>query len=162
MDKRIHFFQRSLLTVTVVIFSIVCSGCSFVVRFFIENSSERIVTVRYSTKNLQGGFDPKIFKENSNNGIDEIPIPEDRVIIDTQNRTVEFKMLPHEQVRIWKMHGKLDENYESEWNISSLSISSGEGSVSFEGSEVYKNFRPIAKTWYTFGPNATSFKLEYR
>ncbi|MEP6788300.1 MAG: hypothetical protein ABJB40_07710, partial [Acidobacteriota bacterium] len=90
------------------------------------------------------------------------PFPEDRISVDAKNRSVEFKLLPNENVELFSVNDKLDNDYEKEMNLANLRINSADGSISLEGRQVFKSFRPIKSSWYSFGPETSGFVLEYR
>lgn len=148
--------------ITILGTAIFSAGCSFAIGFNIKNLSDQTITVTYSLKDLNHGLSPRLVKENFKENTNYIPIPEDRVSIDTDNRVVEFKLLPNENVELFWTSDKLDGDYEKEFNITNLRISGEDGITSLEGREIFKSFRPIKKSWYTFGPEITGFVLDYR
>ncbi|MEP7075520.1 MAG: hypothetical protein ABI878_06885 [Acidobacteriota bacterium] len=83
-------------------------------------------------------------------------------MLDFENKLVEIRLLPNEQVAVDGFIDNLSNNYEKEWNITALCMISTNGSVCAKGEEVYKSFHPIRKSWYTFGPAVIRFEYDYR
>ena len=114
-------------------------------------------------KNFGGGIDPKVVRGNANeDGTEYIPFPKDRISIDEEKLVVELKILPNENVRLYYVNDRLDDDYEEDFNLKTLRIASAHGSTEFEGRHVFKNFRPIKQSWYSFGPEIIGFVYEYR
>ena len=153
---------RIVLTSLVIGFVIVCTGCSFVIGFNIRNVSDLPITVKYSLKDSGDGSSPRLVRQNDEDEIEYLPFPEDRISIDTQNRVVEFKLLPSENAQLYRVSDRLDNKYEEEFNLAKLSITVADGSTSFEGGHLFRQFRPIKKSWFAFGPEIMGFVLEYR
>ena len=154
---------RVLCIGLIIVLLFASTGCSFSIPFNIRNLSDQAITVIYSLKDLSNGFAPRLKSENrAEDGTNYIQIPQDRISIDTENRVVEFKLLPNGNVELYSVHDKLDNQYEEEFNLTNLHITGVDGTISLTGREIFKSFRPIKKSWYVFGPEITGFVFEYR
>ncbi len=154
---------RSLLAIFVIGLAFICTGCSFAISFNINNLSGRQITVRYVLKNVEHGLEPRLVNRHPANDNDRYRVFEkDRISVDTENRIVEFKLLTNEEVELFRIYDKPNDNYENEFNLIDLKISEGGGSIVIEGNQVYKSFRPIRGNWFEFGPEVIGFVLEYR
>lgn len=163
MKNRKHQIRRILHTSVMIVLVIVSTGCSFTIGFNIKNLSGQSITVSYSLKDLHHGLSPRLVRDNfDEESTKYIPIPEDRININIENRVVEFKLLPGENVELFSIKDRLDNDYEREFNIANLRITGADGSTSLEGRQIFKSFRPLKKSWYVFGPEITGFMLEYR
>ena len=164
MKKKKHQISRLFWTSVIIGLVMLSTGCSFVISFNINNLSGQTITINYSLKDLQhGGLSPRLVGENSDDKKTKfIPIPEDRLRVDIENRIVDLKLLPNENVELFSVIDRLDNDYEEEFSLSNLRITGTDGSVSLEGRQVFKSFRPIKKNWYAFGPEITGFVLEHR
>lgn len=164
MEKRTQYLIRRLLTIAILGFAIVTTGCSFSIGFNIKNLSENTVTVTYVLKKDSGqGFSPQLFLPGvAVNGSDFIPFPEDRIRVDKENRVVELKLLPNETVELFRVHDRRDNDYQKEMNLATLRIAATDGAMVLEGQQIFKSFRPVKNSWYMFGPEIAGFEFEYR
>lgn len=162
MKRQIQFLCRSILSIFVIGLAVICTGCSFVISFNINNLSGRPIAIRYSLKNTHHGLGPVLVDRNGEEGGPKhSQFGDGRINVDMQNRIVEFKLLPNEEVQLFSVTDRFDEKYEQEFNLTSLHISEGDGSITLEGDQVFKSFRPIRKDWYEFGPEIIGFVFEY-
>ena len=153
---------RSLLPTIVIGLAIICTSCQFAIEFRLNNLSNHPINVRYSLKNNYYGLDPKLVNKHGDKNTNFSPFPEDRVNIDLQNRIVEFRLLPNEEAVLFWMSDKRGEDYKEAFNITKLNISDETGSLTLQGDEIFRSFRPIKKGWYDFGPEILGFVYEYR
>lgn len=162
--KKLHQISKTLLAGVIVGLAIINAGCSFKIGFNIKNLTDNAITVNYILKGPgAAGFSPRLVLENHGEDASKyLPLPEDRIRIETEKCTVEFELLPNENVELYWVGDRRENDYEKEFNLVNLRIIGADGSRSFEGREVFKSFLPIRKNWYTFGPDITGFVLEYR
>jgi hypothetical protein len=138
-------------------------GCSFHIGFNIRNMSDQAITVRYSLKDSGNGLLPQLVSEKrAENGTNYIPIPQERLDVDIENRVVEIRLLPNENVELFAVHDNLDNKYVKDFNLTRLCITGADGTIYLEGPEIFKSFRSIRKSWYDFGPEIVGFVYEYR
>jgi len=154
--------SRTLLTSTILLLGLGCAGCSYHISFTLKNLSGKTIAVKYSVKNMQDGFAPNLVSKNKADGAQFMPIPDDRISLDFENGSVEFKMLADEAVELDSTMDRRESEYEQAFNLKSLRIVADGDSVFMEGRELFKSFRPINRKWYTFGPGIVGFELEYR
>jgi hypothetical protein len=154
--------RRMLLTSTILLLAVVCSGCSFHISFKLKNLSGKTIAVNYTVKNIQDGFAPSLLKKTETDGAQSVPIPDDRIRLDIENGSVEFTMFADEIVELDHTIDLRESEYEQAFNLKSLRIAADDGAISLEGLEAFKSFRPIRKRWYTFGPEIVGFEFEYR
>ncbi len=162
MTKLNYKKRRMLLTCSILVFAFGCTGCSFYISFKLKNLSGKPIAVNYTVKNIQDGFAPSLIKVTETNGAQSVPIPDDRIRLDIENGSVEFEMLAEEIVELDHTIDRRESEYEEAFNLKSLRVSADDGSISLEGREAFKSFRPIRKSWYTFGPEIVGFEFEYR
>lgn len=151
-----------LLISAVLILAFGCAGCSFRISYILKNLAGKTVVVKYRVKSVQDGFAPSLVRKSEAEGTQFVPIPDDRISLDFENRSIEFKMLADEMVELEHTIDRRDSEYEQEFNLESLQIIAEDGSVSMEGRDLFKSFRPVRKSWYAFGPEIVGFELEYR
>jgi hypothetical protein len=163
MQKQGHPVSRAFLMGLIFVLVVVSVGCSFTVGFNIKNLSGKTITVNYSVNNSYYGFSPLLVRENVDENSEKyVPIPEDRIHVDIDNGTVEFSLLPDEEVQLYWVSDRLDRDYEEVFKIDSLRITDEYGSITFEGRRVFNSFRPVENSRFAFGPKIVGFVFEYR
>lgn len=163
MENRIYRKRRLLLTGVIAGLAVIVSGCSYVIRFNLRNLSGQTITVNYTVKDIQNGLTPMLIQRSATeNRTETVPIPDDRIRIDIENGSVEFKLFAKEEVELDSTIDGSESDYEKTFNLRNLRIAGEEGSVHLEGREVFKRFQPIKKSWYQFGPETIGFVFEYR
>jgi len=107
-------------------------------------------------------LEPKLAGSGDSNETVYLNVPADRLKVDVEKLTVEFKLLSGEEVRIMRMMDRrtLDE-YEEEFNLNELRLISSDGRACFEGRQVFAQFRPIKNSGFHFGPEINRFELDY-
>ncbi len=154
---------RSIFVLLILGISVLTTSCSFSIGFDIRNSSDRPITIRYSLKPSDDIRFPRLVVDpNGNGGSKYSEFPYERIKRDIENRVCEFTLLSGEEAEVLSTYDKQSNEYEKEFAIAKMYISNGEGSVTLEGDEIFKKFRPITKNWYTFGPEIRGFIYEYR
>lgn len=156
-------FGRVILICTILSVTLSTSGCSFGIDFLIKNLTDRHLTVAYTLRNSDYGLAPELVSKNDSNAADYLKFPAERIKVDFDKRTVEFKLLPGEEVRVLRMRDRqtMDE-YEEAFNLYELQLTSSDGRAHFEGRQVFGQFKPVEKRPVVFGPTISRFELEYR
>lgn len=159
------FYQRLVRIVLASVLFFVAFGtiaCSFVIGFTIKNSSDRELIVAYNLRNADFGLEPELVEKNNSGERKYTKFPEDRLKVDFDNRSVEFRLLPSEEVQILRMQDRSSSEYEKAFNLTSLKLSSSDSKATFEGRQIFAQFSPIKASAFTFGPSVIGFELEYR
>ena len=155
--------NRSILKLLIFGLSILTTSCSFAIGFDIRNASDLPITVRYSMKQSDDERFPRLVVDPDGNGGSKYSeFPEERIKRDIEKRVCEFNLLPGEEAELLFMRDREASEYGKALPIAKLYVSDGTGSLSFEGDQIFKQFRPIRKNWYTFGPEIVGFIYEYR
>jgi hypothetical protein len=157
-----NYGKKVLLLIGIIGFAIVNAGCSFSIGFSIKNLSGKPIVVSYSTTGMQGYVPRLINSIEGEKGEKYSAIPENRIAIDRENDTVKLNLLPNEEVELFWVTDRMENDYESDFRLKNLHIVSDDGSISLEGRKVFQSFRPIKNSWYAFGPETIGFVFEYR
>ncbi len=153
MKNQKHQIKRIFLTGFIAGLAVISSGCSYVISFKLRNLSGQTITVNYVVKDIKNGLAPMLIQlSNAENRTETVPIPDDRIRIDPENGSVEFKLLANEEVEVDRTINWQQSDYEQAFNLKSLRIAGEDGSIYLEGRQAFTSFRPINKSWYTFGP----------
>ena len=153
---------KYILFCIVLCLCMVTSSCSYIINFTIKNLSDRDLTVSYSLRNANYGLYPELLDRTSAEGKIFIAFPESRSRIDVENRKVELILFPNEEVRILRMNDGYSREYDKEFNLTELNLSTSDGNASFKGSQVFVQFRPVERSAFSFGPRIVAFELEFR
>ena len=160
MGNQRHQIVRILLRGVIAADVVICAGCSYFISFNLKNLSGQTITVNYTVNDIKDGFAPMlVVQQTDGNRAGTVPIPDDRISMDVQKGSVEFKLLANEEVVLDEMSSGRD--YEKTFNINNLRIVAPNGSTEMEGPQVFRNFRPIKNSWYEFGPKIIGFVFEY-
>ncbi len=155
--------RRGFLLIAIGCAVLYTSSCSFMISFKIRNLSDRQIFVSYFVEEGHYGLAPKLFKGSHTASESEYgDFPSDRLKIDLSSRKVQFAMLPGDEVELFSLGDRSDEKYEEDFGLKNLLIESDEGSILYQGEQVFLAFRPIEKDENQFGPNITGFILDCR
>jgi hypothetical protein len=155
--------KNLIILAGIVALAIISASCSYVTPFNLKNLSGKPIVVTYSVSQSHYLLSQQLIKVDEHSGESiYVPIPDDRINVNHEELTVEIKMLPNEEIQLFAVASRMDNDYERDFDIPKLRVAGEDGSISLEGRKVFESFRPIRKSWYKFGPDIVRFVFEYR
>ena len=157
--------KRLILFGLVICLTAILSGCSYSADVVIVNNSDHFIQIRYEAKktdywSLTPFFVP--LAEFSISRTDWRVLSVERYKIDKEKGIVEVSLAPREALRIDAVNaGRAQQNLDEELNLKSLKITAEKGSMTLEGNQIYRQFKPEHKGWVLFGPSYSSYVLYY-
>lgn len=147
--------QRIILLAVIISTTVVLQGCSYHAHFVIINESARVLTVKYVLQPTEAIPYPTVKGRLANiekfkaNDRDFEAFPEDRISVGSDRRSATVKLNPGE-VLLLVTHDIRDIEEEPVYKsgIGKLSIDAGSGSQSFEGDQVFQQFKPGRWAWF--------------
>lgn len=157
--------QKISISVFVIIFVVLLSGCSYRAQFLLINRSGKEITVRYRIHNTEKmmafpmlGIATLMQFEDDNT---YNPLPADRFTVDREK--LEYTVgLNDQEVLFLTMADIRDIHDEPVFKsgISELSIKSDSGEVSFSGDKVFSQFEPGRRGLFPADP--LLYKITYK
>src|SRR5688572_23804386 len=97
------FIRKNLILLAgIVALAVISAGCSYVTPFNLKNLSGKPIVVTYSVSQSHYLLSQQLIKVDEHSGESiYVPIPDDRITVNHEELTVEIKMLPNEEIKLF-------------------------------------------------------------
>jgi len=93
--------------------------------------------------------------------VDWQQVPKERIVFSQEQEGIEFDLEPNQVASIASIDVfYLDKDPYKELGLQSLSIKGANGSLGYEGKQVFDRFTPEGNNWFTRSPNR--FSITYK
>jgi len=160
--------MKYLFTFTITLFTLLISACSFSTPFVVINSSNSQLEVYYELKpsgmmpneNLRKPLVLSVEEFNGGNSQwRELSL--DKLTIDSEKGIVKAIIQPNEVIEIESEDSiGVDKEPSEHFDIKKLKLDGTSGLITFEGNEIYKQFKREEKRW--FSPGGTVYVFYYK
>jgi hypothetical protein len=151
--------MKYFLTFTIIIVSLLISACSFSIPFVVINSSEGQLEIYYELKpsgmmpheNVRKPLVASVQEFNSGD-FQWRGLPSDKFVLDLEKGIVKAIIQPNEVLQIESEDSiDVDQKPSEHFDIKKLSLNGTSGLVTYEGNQIYKQFKREEKSWFSPG-----------
>jgi len=160
--------MKYFLAFTIIILTLLMSACSYITPFVVINSSENQLEIYYELKpsgmmpheNVRKPSVISVQEYNSGN-FQWRELPPDKFEVDSAKGIIKAFIQPNEVLQIESEDSiGVEEKPGEHFDIKKLSLNGTSGLITYEGDQIYKQFKREEKSW--FGPGGTVFVINYK